>query len=332
MPTTPNAAPSMSSTSSSASWAASGILVASVVAVFSTYFPFWSDPTMGEVSPIIYQRAAYQYHADSLFDNTPLTYITDYMLAMVMGGWVICMGVSQRHSKKTVSEQPSPDLQLRQKLLDEHVFRSRGLLFTYLVSVTAGGLAHHFFTTVESRNTPLFRILWTICVGTVTAASGWMGSIGTVWAKLDHSSRCGTVPVVPETFWIAFSAVTTLIVALGGWSYQRPACDTFVAGITQFPSTFYVMTLIWKGLPLLPLSTNYRRRGAFAWILNAPLLPLYPILISTGLQVGQINAILHACLCVAWSSQGSVLRTVAHSMAVESSPPPRSLPVKPKVF
>lgn len=315
---------------SSASWAVSGILAASVVAVFSTYFPFWSDPTMGQVSPTIYQRSSYRYHADSIFDNTPLTYITDYMLAMVMGAWVICMGISQTHSNKTLSEQP--DLQLRQKLLDEHIFRSRGLLFTYLVSVTAGGLAHQYFTTVESRNTTLFRILWTICVGTVTAASGWMGSIGTVWAKLDQLNRCGSVPVVPEVFWIAFSVVTTFIVAMGGWSYQRPACDTFVAGITQFPSTFYVMTLIWKGLPLLPLSTNYRRRGAFAWILNAPLLPLYPILISTALEVGQINAILHACLCVAWSSQGSVLRTVAHSMSVESSPPPRSLPVKQKTF
>ena len=330
MPTSQTSFPQLSS---SAAWAASGILVASVVAVFSTYFPFWSDPTMGDVSPIIYQRAAYHYHADSLFDNTPLTYVTDYMLAMVMGAWVIGMGVSQKKhiGQKTLSEQ-EPDLQLRQKLLDEHVFRSRGLLLTYLVSVTAGGLAHHFFTTVESRNTPLFRMLWTICVGTVTAASGWMGSIGTVWAKLDRVHGCASVPVVPEVFWIAFATVTTLVVALGGWSYQRPACDTFVAGITQFPSTFYVMTLIWKGLPLLPLSTNYRWRGAFAWILNAPLLPLYPILISTGLQVGQINAILHACLCVAWSSQGSVLRTVAHSMAVESSPPPRSLPVKRKAF
>lgn len=312
------------------SWAVRGILAASAVAVFSTYFPFWSDPT-GEVSPNLYQRASFQYHEDSLFDNTPLTYITDYMLAAVMGAWVLCMGVSRMNSKKTFSEQQEPsDLELRQKLLDEHVFRSRGLLFTYLISVTAGGLAHHYFTTVESQNTPMFRFLWTVCVGTVTAASGWMGSIGTVWAKLDQMNRCGVIPVVPEVFWIAFSAVTTLIVALGGWSYQRPACDTFVAGITQFPSTFYVMSLLWKGLPMLPLSTNYRRMGACAWILNAPLLPLYPILISSSLEVGEVNAILHACLCVAWSSQGSVLRTVAQSMAVESSPPPRSLPVKRK--
>ncbi len=311
----------------SASWAVSGILTASAVAVFSTYFPFWSDPTMGEVSPIIYQRASYQYQPDSLFDNTPLTYITDYILAGVMGAWVLSMGVSSNQMTKSEA-----DVQFRQKLLQQHIFRSRGLLLTYLISVTAGGLAHHYFTSVESRNTLLFRLLWTICVGTVTAASGWMGSIGTVWAKMDQQNRCASIPVIPEVFWVAFATVTTLIVALGGWSYQRPACDTFVAGITQFPSTFYVMALIWKGLPLLPLSTNYRCRGAFAWILNAPLLPLYPILISTGLQVGQINAILHACLCIAWSSQGSVLRTVAQAMAVEASPPPRSLPVKRKAF
>ena len=40
-----------------------------------------------------------------------------------------------------------------------------------------------------------------------------------------------------------------------------------------------------------------------AFFLNAPLLPLYPVLVKQGLSLGVVNAILHLWLCVAWGLQ-----------------------------
>jgi hypothetical protein len=36
---------------------------------------------------------------------------------------------------------------------------------------------------------------------------------------------------------------------------------------------------------------------------NAPLLFLYPWLVSLGLTLGQVNALLHAWLCISWCLQ-----------------------------
>jgi hypothetical protein len=305
-----------------------GVVVAGVVALFSTHLPFWLDTTHNrEASTAVYRTAFYRYDPEiSHFDNTILTYGTDYglALAMILSAWYLTKSSNNRNS----SVSPSKDTTISQQLLLSHEWRSRGMLLTYMLSVTAGAVAHQFFNTIESRNTWPFRLLWTICVGSVTAASGWMGSIASAWAAYDQQWHGSIFPVIPVPFWVSYSVTVTVIVMLGGWSYQRPAADIFVAGITQFPSTFYVMTLLWRGLATVRLSRQWRWTGMVVFILNAPLLPLYPLLVyCTDLSLGQVNAVLHTNLLLAWSGQGRVLKAVAAGLDQASSPPPRAVPV-----
>ena len=47
-------------------------------------------------------------------------------------------------------------------------------------------------------------------------------------------------------------------------------------------------------------------RGRSLWVaffLNAPLLPLYPVLVKQGYELGIVNAILHSVLTLAWGLQ-----------------------------
>jgi hypothetical protein len=306
-------------------WVLRGTLTAVVMAVFSQYFPFLSDPTFGVVAPQIYQPAWFAYNPlTSLFDNTALTFGSDYMIALVMVLWAFAIKLHPS-AHLGISRQES-------SLLYAHGLRSRGLLLTYALSTLSGGIAHQWFVSVDQRNTWAFRLLWTVCVGSVTAAAGWMGSIATVWAVHDEQRRCSVCPLWPGTFWVAYAVFGTAVVAAGGLSYQRPACDIFVAGITQTPSSFYVMGLLYKGLPTLNgLSKPFRMMGMVAFILNAPLLPIYPLLISkTNLTVGQVNGVLHIWLTFAWSSQGFVLWMVSKSLEREITPPELAVPIKQK--
>ena len=98
--------------------------------------------------------------------------------------------------------------------------------------------------------------------------------------------------------------------ALGYISFKRPACDIFIAGITQAPSTFYCLGALglrkWGeeidskkkrdespiGLVRLP----YRLMFYVGFIGNAPLLPMYPLLVQySGMSLAGINTLLHTC-------------------------------------
>jgi phage terminase large subunit-like protein len=294
----------------------------------------------------------------SRFDNTFLTYGTDYGLALAMMVSAYAIAVKKKTSSSSCnnnnnnnkkndsfsssssSSQQQQQQQQQQLVLlqQQHIFYSRAMLLTYMLSVLAGGIAHQYFTTLQSRNhtAGAFRFLWTVCVGSVTAASGFMGSIGAVWARYDGQQeqrrRRVVVVVLNEQFWMAYAVVVTAVVVAGGWSYQRPAADIFVAGITQFPSTFYIMYLLYTGLPTLRLSKAWRYAGLVAFIANAPLLPAYPLLCvyaTQHLSLGQVNLILHSNLLLAWCGQGRVLRAVTAAWEVSwGIPPPAAVPVK----
>jgi hypothetical protein len=311
--------------SSTLHWTAVGLVAAVLVGVFSTYFPFVADFTWGEVSPRIYQNAWYHYDERASFDNDPLTYITDYIIAATMVWWARSIGKQQ---PQQASSSPHSSDRIPAQLWRAHVVCSRGLLLSYATSVLAGAIAHQWFETTEQLNTFAFRFLWTVCVGSVAAASGWMGSLASLWAQYDEYHECAVIPNLPRAFWTTFAAVTTAVVVWGGWSYQRPACDIFVAGITQFPSTFYVMVLLGKGMPTLTgLSPHFRWAGMVAFILNAILLPAYPWLVATSLTVGQVNALMHGWLLLSWSSQAYVLRHVARSMERTLQAPDIAVPI-----
>lgn len=256
-----------------------GILTGCLCILFALRFPFWLAPSAAERT---YQAAFYQYNAElSLFDNTVWTYGTDYALAVVM------TYIAQR------------------RVTQSNI--GRGLFYMYALSVTCGGLAHQFYTELEQRNTWTFRLLWTICVGSVTAASGFMGSLATELLdrekEIHKEQHCHILPRVPHSFWIAYGTTTTLVCLVGGISFQRPACDIFIAGITQSPTTFYMMALLYFNFPAL--SNLSRWMGIVGFILNAPLLPMYPLLVQyTTLSLGAVNALLHSWLLMGWGSQG----------------------------
>ena len=128
--------------------------IGAAVTGFALWFPFALAP---EAARKTYDWAFYEYSESlSFFDNTAWTYGTDYGLGVIMA--VLATSILS-YSRRGVS--------------DSLCLRSAGLLLGYCVSVLAGGYCHQFYTTVESRNSLSFRILWTICVGTVTAASGF---------------------------------------------------------------------------------------------------------------------------------------------------------------
>jgi len=207
-------------------------------------------------------------------------------------------------------------------------FLSTSLLTCYCISVSFGGYAHQNYLTLESLNTNSFKIVWIICVGTVTLAGGFIGAIGTELGKtLQGMNHRVKVPILPQYFWAMWGLYLTAECARGSISFKRPACDIFIAGTTQTIPTFYTLLMLhscyWKQAPstkrmgefhmlskLQTLVPNaLRAKITFAFLLNAPLLPLYPILLSFGLKLGSVNAILHMNLFIAWGSQ---YRTLYH--------------------
>ena len=103
------------------------------------------------------------------------------------------------------------------------------------MSVLSGGYAHYTFKTIEELNSMQFRICWIICVGCVTAAGGFMGSCGSqIYLAMNHSVAKEKVRFrlvhVSDLLWFIYGGFMTYVCANGEISYQRPACDIFVAG------------------------------------------------------------------------------------------------------
>jgi hypothetical protein len=272
-----------------------GAVTAVGIAAFALWFPFFLAP---EAASKTYDWAFYSYDADtSHFDNTVWTYGTDYALAVITGSLAMSiLGYSTKNNQSLC-------------------WRSAALLLSYCASVTAGGLSHHFYLDLEARNSASFRFLWTICVGTVTLASVPMGLAGSRVLhqfQTQHPAACHPllkqVPVLSDTYWWVFGLAVTAVCAWGGISFQRPACDIFFAGITQTPSSFYIM--IFYALVDHPKVQKWARMVGFVgFISNAPLLPIYPLLCQyTDWSLGSINAFLHCWLCVSWCMQGVSLR------------------------
>lgn len=270
---------------------------------FANWFPFLLAP---EAAAKTYHWAYYSYDEDiSHFDNTPWTYGTDYALGIVM---LISAYSVLRYSVANFT--------------DRLALRSAGLMLACFVSVISGGIAHQYYLTVESRNSLSFRFLWTLCVGSVTGASCFMGMSGSEAIRLyqqrpECSSLLRKLPVIPSSFWWSYGIVVTAVCAMGGISFQRPACDIFIAGITQTPPTFYAMFyFILVEHPKVSLDT--RIAGVVGFILNAPLLPMYPLLIQyTDWSLASVNTLLHCWLCAAWFMQGSSLRNVTQALVME---------------
>lgn len=315
--------------------------------IFSLYFPFVLAP---HAATATYHTAFYHYDATkSLFDNTVWTYGTDYALAIIMSILAAAIlsnrtSTQQRHQKSSSQSTSSSAAAAAQATTNQLCNRSASLLLLYGASVTAGGLSHHFFVSVESRNTLWFRCLWSLCVGTVCAASCSMGMAGSTMIRLyqqeqqqkmrmEQKTKATSTslttclllkaPVVSDLFWLCYGLTVTVICVLGWMSFQRPACDIFIAGITQSPPTFYCMLFFFlvdnndnKNNEQYKVQRWAKLVGLVGFILNAPLLPMYPLLVQyTDWSLASVNTLLHSWLCVAWCMQGISMRHVIQVLA-----------------
>jgi hypothetical protein len=272
----------------------------------------------------IYHPAYYKYSTElSLFDNTIWTYGTDYALCIIMTT-LACWILSFRHHRGTTTGSNGNDVK-------RLCYFSASKLLLYAISVLAGAIAHQNFHTVESRNTVLFRIIWTICVGTVCLAPASMGMIGSECIRLFQKRKdcpliLQSMPLISDTYWIMYGVVVTIACGLGAMSFQRPACDIFIAGITQTPSTFYCMGFLYtmkhynstSNSKKINIHPHMRIMGLIGFILNAALLPIYPVLVlHLGWTLPSVNTFLHSWLCMAWSTQGFILQHVIRALVVE---------------
>jgi hypothetical protein len=258
------------------------------------------------------------------------------------------------------------------------------LLVCYGLSTLAGGYSHQYYIGTTALNNNMFRILWTITVGNVAFASCFMGLIGrevqllfattatagggdatdassshtrtttaaaaaattttTTVAITKATSNRLQLPVGPIWFWPVYGTYMLLACALGYMSYKRPACDIFIAGITQFPTTAYCLLVLGlctssssssssssnklasvvvnktvegggsssSSSPMDHVRLPYKIMFYIGFAGNAPLLPMYPILVQhTTLSLATINTLLHTNLLCMWGMQGlSVLHLI----------------------
>ena len=284
-----------------------GLAVGVLICLFSLVFPLLLFPAASRPT---YLSADYEYDAaTSHFDNTAWTYGTDYLIAIAMLWQIVQF--------PTTCAQNAV-----------HNWRSKALLASYACSVTFGGLCHQYYTTLEARNTWHSRFLWTLCVGSVTAGLAFMGAIATEMVRQDEALGLAFVPALPGWFWLGAGTTATAATAMGIFSFQRPACDIFVAGVAQSPSTFYLMALLARGLPTYAATLNRTTRlvGLGAFIMMSATLPSYPLAVQyTSWSLGTVNALLHLWLCIAWSTQGWTLRQISHAL---QQGPPAMVPVK----
>eukprot|EP01082_Thalassiosira_pseudonana_P005843 g5350.t1 g5350 contig2:354052-355188(+) len=298
---------------------------------FSQWLPF-NIPYVSSAAIKTYIPAWYRYDTtNSLFDNSVWTYGTDYLLTVVMTILAVkCLRATDASSSG--SDAANVNSNVGNASSFNLRMYSASLLICYAVSTLAGGWAHQHFTTISSLNTMHFRLLWIICVGNVSFASCYMGLIGReVQSKFGVK---GLLPLGPVWFWPGYGLYMTIACGLGYISFKRPACDIFIAGITQFPSTFYCLVALgartWPSLTTKKNASGgaeggdvggvdeggkknaielvrlpYRMIYYVGFIGNAPLLPMYPLLVQyTNMSLAEVNTLLHTWLMVMWGMQG----------------------------
>ena len=273
-----------------------------------------------EAASRTYQPARWRYDAaNTHFDDTAWTYGTDYWLTAAM---LVLAARCLRATPSGRMRDPSATSSLPLRV------RSAALLILYGTSTLAGGYAHHYYHGVDELNTVSFRILWTICVGTVTSAGAAMLWIGSEFCRQYHADVGGSeirfrVPTMPTWFCAAWGCYITALCVGGDLSYKRPACDIFVAGTTQTFPTAYLVLLVaahrWTGGGRTEqghpphacdrVAMRYRLLWYAGLVLNIPLLPAYPLMVQyTDWSLATVNTLLHAWLTMAWGMQGIALR------------------------
>ena len=330
---------------------------------FSTWFPFVLPLGVADASSKTYIPAYYHYDGmNTKFDNTIYTYGTDYLLTIIMftmahhcyyhgnsdddtdisshrlrlytTSLLVCYGLS------TLAGGYSHQYYIGITALNTNKFR---ILWT----ITVGNVAFaSCFMGLIGREVQL------LFAATAAAAGGGgdAGDAGSSHTRRTTAAAATTtitttsaatssnrqllsqlLPVGPIWFWPVYGTYMLLACALGYMSYKRPACDIFIAGITQFPTTAYCLLVLGlcctttttssssskcggssSSTPMDHVRLPYKIMFYIGFAGNAPLLPMYPILVQhTTLSLATINTLLHTNLLCMWGMQGlSVLHLI----------------------
>lgn len=233
--------------------------------------------------PKLYTPANFKYNAaDTVFDDTVLTYGTDYALAVIMS--VLCWNILS-----------VPRTEINATLRSAAAFLVGG----FALSTFTGGICHHLIP--YSINTWYWRLMWRICVGSVAASGGALGLCGS--EMMPHENL-----KAPAYFWYTYGGFFLGVTWLGYFSMRNPACDLFLTGVSQAGPTIYLACAV-----LLRKPRNARDiqvvQFLYAGLLsNIILLPGYDLINYLQWRDGVCNAFLHTFLCVSWSCQGVALR------------------------
>jgi len=242
------------------------------------------------MDPKLYAMAYFNYKENTRFDNTIWTYGTDYMIGICMAFGVAWLLIRCKSST------------LRSRCI--------GLIICYAVSVLVGGYCHQTFVTIEAVSSFRYRVLWTVCVNAVIVAGGFIGSIGSHISRSVNGSRVS----VPDWFWMGFACILFVFTCMGILSCEQPACDIFLAGITQFVPTVYIMLVLITRSNKDVITMKMVVATSSAFLLNCVLLPMYSIALSRGLALSTVNTILHAWLTMTWCSQFFCLCNICESI------------------
>ena len=246
--------------------------------------------------PKLYTPTNYVYDSATVFDNTVLTWGTDYLLALTHGS--LCVRILLHPSQSALK------------------VASAALVGSFALSTLSGAICHQFLWT--ALNTWYFRLMWRICVGAVAAAGGILGICATELATIPippNETLRFPVILVPRYFWVVWSIFFFGVVWSGLYSMKNPACDIFLTGVTQSPPTFYMAYVLlarrsWENV----VKTDQILLLLVGLLSNAALLPGYDLLNYLQLRDGICNVFLHTVLFCAWSSQAISLNSFVTGM------------------
>lgn len=273
---------------------------------FSLHFPSLLTP---EAAKATYIPASFSYNLpDSIFCDSAWTYLTDYGLGAVM------MYLANKIRVSATNDDDDNNNAVAMHL--KHL--GFALMTMYAIQFTVAGVLHQFMGSFESRNTAMFRVLWTVVVTMVSASGGVIGAFASKLAKEALNVSQQYVP--NDWFWAGYIIIITAITVSGRISYQRPAADTFVAGTSQAGSTFFLIGVVaLMGRTKNPRTGNAKNefsvldqaRCILGFLLNSFLLPGYALaLYHTKVSVAQLNTTMHSWLCLCYTLQGLSLSKI----------------------
>ena len=151
---------------------------------------------------------------------------------------------------------------------------------------------------VAHLSSSAFRLNWSLTSGLLTLAAAPLGCMGSVFARAHKA-----LIVVPDWVWYAYGVCTTVLVAAGAFSFQRPAADVLFAGMVQAPPTVYLLLAVLASRHSGSGSDRLITWTARHWCLPAlllapaPILLMYPLILHHPLfaawSLGDLNAFLH---------------------------------------